>query len=59
MHIEIANSLDSDSFILALGRFVARRGPIRSLRSDNGSNFVGATKELKQALEEMDRSTIS
>ncbi len=58
VHIEIANSLDSDSFILALRRFVARRGPVRCLRSDNGSNFVGANKELKRALEEMDQDSI-
>ena len=58
MHIEIANSLDSDSFILAVHCFIARRGPVRCLRSDNGSNFVGANKELERALEEMDQNSI-
>ncbi|XP_028415683.1 uncharacterized protein LOC114539211 [Dendronephthya gigantea] len=35
-----------------------RRGPVLRLRSDNGSNFVGANRELKRALEEMDQDDI-
>ena len=48
VHIEFTCSLETDSFIQALRRFVARRGNIRVLRSDNGSNFVGAQKELER-----------
>ena len=40
VHLEIANSLDTDSFINALRRFLALRGPIRQLRSDRGTNFL-------------------
>ena len=58
IHIETANSLETDSFILALRRFIARRGPIQELRSDNGSNFVGAERELRLAISEMDNSRI-
>ena len=54
VHLETATSLDTDSFINALRRFLSRRGPVRQLRSDNGTNFVGARRELKEALEEMD-----
>ena len=54
VHTETANSLGTDSFIQALRRFIARRGPVREIRSDNGSNFVGATNELRQARDEMD-----
>ena len=39
-------------------RFLARRGNIRVLRSDNGSNFVGAQKELEKAYKEMDHQKI-
>ena len=59
VHIESLNSMDTDSFILALRRFLDRRGPVRSIRSDNGGNFIGAEEEMKKALQEMDHSRIS
>ena len=58
VHIETANSLETDSFIQALRRFIARRGPIREIWSDNGTNFVGAKAELQQAVDEMDNEQI-
>ena len=58
VHIETANSLETDSFIQALRRFIARRGPIREIRSDNGTNFVGAKTELQQAVYEMNNEQI-
>ena len=58
VHVEIANSLTTDSFINAYRRFVSRRGPIRQLRSDQGSNFVGARRERAKALDEMDHERI-
>ena len=42
VHIETADSLETDSFINALRRFIARRGPLREIRSDQGTNIVGA-----------------
>ena len=47
-HIEVANAMDTDYFIQALRRFIARRGAVRSIRSDNGINFAGASNELKK-----------
>ena len=58
VHIEAANSLETNSFLNALHRFIARRGPVREIRSDRGTNIVGAEKELKKALDEMDHSII-
>ena len=58
IHLEIANSLETDSFINALRRFISRCGPIHQLRSDQGTNFVGARKELTQALAEMDQEKL-
>ena len=53
-HLESVNSMDTDSFIMCLRRFIARRGPVRLVRCDNGSNFVGAQNELLKALNELD-----
>ena len=57
-HIEVATSLSTDAFINSLRRLICLRGPIRLLRSDRGTNFVGAKNELKEALKEMDQSQI-
>lgn len=46
IHVEVASSLSTDSFINALRRFQAIRGPIRELRCDRGTNFVGASNEF-------------
>ena len=53
VHLEIANSLDTDSFIHALRRFVNRRGLSEKIFSDNGTNFRAGHKELKQSLAEL------
>ena len=58
VHIEVASSLETDSFIQALRRFVARRGAVREITSDNGTNLVGAENEMKKAMEEMDQEQI-
>ncbi|KAK7899128.1 hypothetical protein WMY93_019981 [Mugilogobius chulae] len=58
VHIEIAMSLETDSFINALRRFIARRGQVRELRSDNGTNFTGAERELKIAIEQWNQAHI-
>jgi len=50
VHIEVLHSLDTDSFISALQRFICRRGQVKEIRSDNGTNFVGAEKELRTAI---------
>ncbi|XP_046873085.1 uncharacterized protein LOC124465379 [Hypomesus transpacificus] len=59
IHIEVASSLDTDSFIHALRRFIARRGQVQELRSDNGTNFIGAERELRQAIEGWNQGRIN
>ena len=50
--------METDSFIQALRRFMARRGKVRSITPDNGTNFAGTDNELKKALEEMNQEWI-
>ena len=64
VHLEVANTIDTDSFIQALRRFIARRGNMRMLRPDNGTNFVGGggggrQTELSKTFQEMDLERIS
>ncbi|XP_068716949.1 uncharacterized protein [Montipora capricornis] len=58
IHLEVAYSLETDSYINALRRFIRRRGPVRQMRSDQGTNLVGAKRELKDALLEMDKEKV-
>ena len=58
VHIEVTTKMDTDTFIQALRRFIARRGQVSSIRTDNGTNFIGAEKELRIALKEMDQVKI-
>ena len=59
IHLEVAVSLDTDACINAIRRFVSRRGQVAHLRSENGTNFVGAERELKQALAAMNQDKIN
>ena len=58
VHIEVAQSLDTKSFLAAVTRFVARRGYPITIISDNGTNFVGAANELKAFMDEWDKAKI-
>ena len=58
IHIEVATDLSTDAFMNALRRFLSVRGPIRLLRSDCGTNFIGTLSEQKAALSELDQSHI-
>ena len=58
VHLEISHTLDTDSFILALRRFIARRGQVKEIRSDNGTNFTGAEKELRVMISSWNQAKI-
>ncbi|XP_068250685.1 uncharacterized protein [Palaemon carinicauda] len=49
IHLEAANSLETDSFTHCLQRFIARRGTVQEIRCDNGTNFIGTRNELNKA----------
>lgn len=56
VHIEMAHTMDTDSCINAIRRFICRRGQVKEIRSDNGTNFVSTNRELKNALKELNQS---
>ncbi|XP_068716940.1 uncharacterized protein [Montipora capricornis] len=58
IHLETLNTMTTDSFLNSLRRFISRRGKVRQLRSDQGSNFVGAKNELSNALKELDQTPV-
>ncbi|GFX68150.1 integrase catalytic domain-containing protein [Trichonephila clavipes] len=54
VHLELITSLSTTDFIQAMRRFIARRGRISVMYSDNGTNFTG----LNNALRQLDWTTI-
>lgn len=58
IHLEVAPSLDTDSCVNAIRRFICRRGHVSVIRSDNGTNFTGADRELREALQNFNQATI-
>lgn len=53
VHLELATDLTTDTFLMALRRFVSIYGQPKKMRSDNGKNFVGAAAELKKMLKNL------
>ena len=47
VHIEVVRTLDTDSCLVAIKRFIPRRGKPTTIISENGTNFVGSARELK------------
>lgn len=47
IHLEAVTDLTAKGFIAAFRRFTSRRGHCNDLYSDNGTNFVGANKQLR------------
>ena len=57
--MEVAHSLNTDSMINALRRFINLQGYPKEIQSDCGSNFTKAVKELKDAVDEWNQQRIS
>lgn len=48
VHLELSHDLSTDSCIIVIRNFINRRGVPKRLRSDNGTNFIGADAEAKR-----------
>ncbi|XP_068739665.1 uncharacterized protein [Montipora capricornis] len=58
VHIEDVSSLETDTFIQALVRFISVRGCPKEIWSDNGTNFTGAEKELRLSVQDLNEERI-
>ncbi|XP_033232068.1 uncharacterized protein LOC117183033 [Belonocnema kinseyi] len=52
VHLELVSDYTAEAFIAAYIRFTSRRGLCRTLSSDEGTNFVGADRQLKEMFSE-------
>ena len=59
VHIEVVRSLDTDSCLVAIKRSIARRGKPTTIISDNGTNFVGSARELKEYINSWNQDQIT
>jgi hypothetical protein len=50
VHLELAESLSAEDFLLVFRRFIGLYGKPASVHSDNGTNFVGAERELNELI---------
>ncbi len=50
VQIEMIQNLGTDSFIISLIRFMARRGKPEMMCSDNGTNLMSGDKEIREAI---------
>ena len=58
VHLEVAHSLDADSYIMAIRRMVATRREPAHLWSDRCIDFVSANKKIRQASKRLNQSQI-
>ena len=58
VHIEITHSLETNSVLMGLSRFIARRGKPSSVYCDNGTSIVKADKVLTEELKVLQKSKL-
>ena len=59
VHLEMAYDLTTESFLMALRRFLSTRGhSVRAIYSDNGTNFIGAQAELRRGIQRLNQLRI-
>ena len=51
VHVKIVTSMNTSSCVMEIERFVPRKDAPAMIWSDNGTNFIGAEKELRESIE--------
>ena len=58
IHLETVRDMTTETFLLALRRFMARRGKVTVMLSDNGRTFTKAAKEIAKLSEVVKMKTV-
>ncbi|XP_055623454.1 uncharacterized protein LOC129766877 [Toxorhynchites rutilus septentrionalis] len=53
VHVEVAHNQTTDSCVKCIRRFICRRGSPVEIYSDNGTNFQGAERLLREQIEQL------
>ncbi|KAK7933404.1 hypothetical protein WMY93_004300 [Mugilogobius chulae] len=54
VHLDLLSGMDTDCFLMALRRFIARKGKPFEILSDQGTNFKGGDRALQEAFQAME-----
>lgn len=49
VYLDLLGNIDTDAFLMLLRQFIARRGKPSEIISDQGTNFKGVERELREA----------
>ena len=58
VHLEMLTALGTNEFMNGYRRMTSRRGPVRELRCDNGTNFTGTSNELNKERASMNKEEL-
>ena len=56
-HLEVVSDASTEAFLACLRRFVSRRGRPAHIYSDNGGNFQGTKRDLRELYNLLEKST--
>ena len=59
VHVEVVPFMDTSSCLMGVERFISRRGTPAMIRSDNGTDFIGAEKELRECMKKWNALNIN
>lgn len=54
VHLEVVTDLSTSAFVASYRRFIGRRGLVKNLHSDCGSNFIGAKTIITRSMAELE-----